>query len=34
MSQKEYREAEGISRSELFKISRSPMHFKYALENP
>lgn len=34
MSQKEYREAAGISRSELFKISRSPMHFKYALENP
>ncbi len=34
MSQKEYREAEGISRSELFKIARSPMHFKYALENP
>lgn len=34
MSQKEYREAEGISRSELFKISRSPMHFKCALENP
>lgn len=34
MSQKEYREAEGISRSELFRIARSPMHFKYALENP
>lgn len=34
MSQKEYREAEGISRSELFKIARSPMHFKYAMENP
>lgn len=34
MLQKEYREAEGISRSELFKIARSPMHFKYALENP
>lgn len=33
MSQKEYREAEGISRSELFKIARSPMHFKYAQEN-
>lgn len=34
MSQKKYREAEGISRSELFKISRSPMHFKYSMENP
>lgn len=34
MSQKEYREAEGISRSELFKIARSPLHFKYALEHP
>ncbi len=34
MTQKEYREAEGISRSELFKIARSPMHFKYAVENP
>ncbi len=34
MSQKEYREADGISRSELFKIARSPMHFKYAMENP
>lgn len=34
MSQKEYREAEGISRSELFRIARSPLHFKYALDNP
>ncbi len=34
MSQKEYREADGISRSELFKIARSPMHFKYAMDNP
>lgn len=34
MSQKAYREAEGISRSELFKIARSPLHFKYARENP
>lgn len=33
MSQKEYRAAEGISRSELFKIARSPIHFKYAMEN-
>ncbi len=34
MSQKEYREAPGISRSELFRISRSPLHFKYAMEHP
>jgi len=34
MSQKEYRAAEGISRSELFHIEKSPMHFKYALEHP
>ncbi len=34
MSQKEYRQAEGISRSELFKIARSPLHFKYAKEHP
>ena len=33
MSQKEYREAEGISRSELFRVARSPLHFKYSLEN-
>lgn len=34
MTNKEYRAADGISRSELFKISKTPMHFKYALENP
>lgn len=34
MKQDEYRNAEGISRSDLFKIARSPKHFKYALENP
>lgn len=34
MTNKEYREAEGISRSDLFKISRSPKHFKYEQENP
>lgn len=34
MSQKEYREAEGISRSELFTISKTPLHFKYEQENP
>lgn len=34
MTDKEYREHEGISRSELFKISKSPLHFKYAIEHP
>lgn len=34
MSQKKYREAEGISRSELFRIAKSPMHFRYAMEHP
>ena len=34
MSQREYREAPGISRSELFKIARSPLHFKYEMEHP
>lgn len=34
MTDKEYREHEGISRSELFKISKSPLHFKYAKEHP
>lgn len=34
MSQKEYRAAKGISRSELWKINKSPMHFKYAQDNP
>lgn len=34
MSQKEYRAAEGISRSELFAISKSPLHFKYQQEYP
>lgn len=34
MTNKEYREAEGISRSDLFKISKSPQHFKYEQENP
>lgn len=31
MTNKEYRQAEGISRSELFKIKRSPLHFKYEI---
>lgn len=34
MSQKAYREAEGISRSELFRIDLSPLHFKYYMDNP
>ena len=34
MTNKEYREHEGISRSELFKIAKSPLHFKYALDHP
>lgn len=34
MSNKEYREHEGISKSMLSKIAKSPMHFKYALDNP
>ena len=34
MTNKEYREAEGISRSELFKISKSPLHFRYAMDHP
>lgn len=34
MTDKEYRSAKGISRSELFKISESPEKFKYYQENP
>lgn len=34
MTNKEYRKADGISRSDLFKIKRSPLHFKYEMENP
>lgn len=34
MTNKEYRKHEGISKSDLFKITKSPMHFKYALEHP
>ena len=34
MTNKEYREHEGISKSQLFKIAKSPYHFKYALDNP
>ena len=34
MTNKEYRDHEGISRSELFKIAKSPLHFKYAMDHP
>lgn len=34
MTNKEYRQHPAISRSELFKISKSPQHFKYEFENP
>ena len=35
MTQKEYREDEAISRSELFPILReSPQKMKYAMDNP
>lgn len=34
MTNKEYRDAEGISKSQLFHIAKSPLHFKYAQENP
>lgn len=34
MTNKEYRKHEGISKSQLFKIAKSPFHFKHAVENP
>ena len=34
MSAEDYRNDEAFSRSQLFKLSKSPAHFKYALENP
>lgn len=34
MTNEEYRNKEGISRSELFKINKSPLHFKYAQDHP
>lgn len=34
MTQKEYRAHPAISKSDLFKITKSPLHFKYSLENP
>ncbi len=34
MTNKEYRAADAISRSELIRIAKSPLHFKYAKEHP
>lgn len=34
MTNKEYREHEGIARSELFLINKSPLHFKHSIDNP
>ncbi len=34
MTDKEYRSAEGISRSELWKIKESPEKFRYAMDHP
>ena len=34
MTNKEYREHEGISKSSLKIKKKSPMHFKYYMDNP
>ena len=34
ISNREYREREGISSSELKKIMKSPMHYKHWKDNP
>lgn len=34
MTNAEYRKAPGISRSELFKLTETPLHFKYYQEHP
>lgn len=34
MTQSEYRASNGISRSELWKIAKSPLHFKWEREHP
>lgn len=34
MTEKEYNEAPGIRRSALWKLTKSPAHFKYELEHP
>mgnify|MGYP000756144980 CR=1 FL=1 len=34
MTNEEYRAAEGVSRSELFRLTVSPLHFRYEQEHP
>lgn len=34
MTNKEYREHEGISKSSLWEINKSPLHFRYKMDNP
>ena len=34
MTNKEYREHEGISKSSLWEINKSPLHFKYKMDHP
>ena len=34
MTEKEYRSAEGVNKSTLWNLRRSPAHYKYFLENP
>jgi exodeoxyribonuclease VIII len=34
MTNKEYRQQPGISKSQLYEIKKTPLHFKYKLDNP
>lgn len=34
MTEQDYNNADGVRRSDLWKIKKSPAHFKYAVENP
>ena len=34
MTEQEYREAEGVNKSTLWNLKKSPAHYKYYLENP
>ncbi len=34
LSEKEYRSADGLNKSTLWHLMKSPLHYKYALENP
>ena len=34
MTNKDYRNAPGVSRSELWQLAKSPLHYKYYLEHP